>query len=365
MMPGHPPVAVQAGQQVQPGPRSLGLGERDRAVQGDHRVGRDSLQDQIQGVHLRPVGFLGGARVGVRGGDRGLELVRAQVQCGQRRLHQVQALIDQRAVPPLAVLFGQRYQVAGRCRPCLAAGVSEQHQREQPGHLAVLGQLRVHRPGQPDRLAGEVGADQLGARGSGVALVEDQVEHVQHDPQPLLALRALGQGERAAGGTDALLGPADPGRHRGLRHQERARDLGRGQAAHRAQRQRGLGGRGQGRMTAQEQQDERVVGVRHVRGGRLGGQRRLPLAARVVAAQLVDEPPGRDRRQPAARVVRHSLGRPLHGGGEDGLLYGVLAALEPAVAAHQRAEDPRGEVTEQVLDGRCCHASNCPSANIT
>ena len=69
--------------------------------------------------------------------------------------------------------------------------------------------------------------------------------------------------------------------------------------------------------------------------------------------------------QPAARVVRHSLGRPLHGGGEDGLLHGVLAPLELAVPADQRAEDLRRELTQQVLDGRCGHASNCPSANIT
>jgi hypothetical protein len=60
--------------------------------------------------------------------------------------------------------------------------VGQQHQREQPGHLAVLGQLRVHHPGQPDRLAREVGTVQIAARGGGVALVEDQVEHVQDDP---------------------------------------------------------------------------------------------------------------------------------------------------------------------------------------
>ena len=56
----------------------------------------------------------------------------------------------------------------------------------------------------------------------------------------------------------------------------------------------------------------------------VGGQRRLPLAARVVAAHLVDEPPGRDRHQPAARVVRYSLGRPLNGGGgSDQLVEGA------------------------------------------
>ena len=92
---------------------------------------------------------------------------------------------------------------------------------------------------------------------------------------------------------------------------------------------------------------------------------RLPLAARVVTAHLVDEPPGRDSHQPAARVVRHSPVRPLHGGGEDGLLYGVLTPFELAVPAYQRAEDLRRELTQQVLEGWCRHASNGPSANIT
>ncbi len=110
----------------------------------------------------------------------------------------------------------------------LPAGVCQQHQREEPGHLAIPGQLRMHHPGQPDRLTRQVGAVQLAARGGGVALVEDQVEHVQDDPQPLLALGAVRQAERAARGLDALLGPADPGRHRGLWHQECTGDLGRG-----------------------------------------------------------------------------------------------------------------------------------------
>ncbi len=188
---------------------------------------------------------------------------------------------------------------------------------------------------------------------------------MQDDPQPLLPLRAVRQAERAARSLDPLLGPADPGRHRGLGHQERAGDLGGGQAADRTQRQRRLRGRGQRRMAAQEQQDQRVVGARDLLGRHLGGRRRLALAPRVVAAQLVDEPPGRDGHQPAARVVRHALDWPLHGRGEDGLLHGVLAPLELPVAAGQRAEDLWRELTQQVLDGRSRHDSNCPSANIT
>jgi hypothetical protein len=57
--------------------------------------------------------------------------------------------------------------------------VGQQHQPKRPSHLAILGQLRAHHPGQPDRLVREVGAVWLAARGGGVARIEDQVEHVQ------------------------------------------------------------------------------------------------------------------------------------------------------------------------------------------
>ena len=36
------------------------------------------------------------------------------------------------------------------------AGVDEEHQRQQAGHLAVVGQRRVERPGEADRLFRQV-----------------------------------------------------------------------------------------------------------------------------------------------------------------------------------------------------------------
>ena len=44
-----------------------------------------------------------------------------------------------------------------------APRVGEQHEREQAGDLGIVGQRGVHAPGQPDRLAGEVGARRVGA----------------------------------------------------------------------------------------------------------------------------------------------------------------------------------------------------------
>ena len=102
---------------------------------------------------------------------------------------------DQRAVPAAAVLLVQRHQLAAG-DPGRAAGLGEQHQREQPGHLGLVGQQGAQDPRQPDRLGGELVADRRGVgRGREVALVEDQVEHGEHAVHP----RSAGRRPRAPG----------------------------------------------------------------------------------------------------------------------------------------------------------------------
>jgi hypothetical protein len=118
-------------------------------------------------------------------------------------------------------------------------------------------------------------------------------------------------------------------------------------------------------VAAQEQQHHRVVRAVHVgvtddvgpvdpvEGGRVGrvdGGLLLAAAAGAVAAPLVDQGSGRDGVQPRAGPVRDSLGRPLRGGGGQGLLDGVLAGVELPVPAGQLAEDLRREVAQQVLE---------------
>src|SRR5262249_4427337 len=153
---------------------------------------------------------------------------------------------------------------------------------------------------------------QLGARGGGVALVEDQVQHLQDDAQPLLALGRRWQRERRLAGLDLLLGAADPLAERRLRDEERARDLAGRQAADGAQRERDLGGRRQRRVAAEERQREGVVAGRRTRGlvlGRGGEQlvggrqrrhRHLAAPPGLVAAELVGQPAGGDGDQPGA-----------------------------------------------------------------
>ena len=49
-------------------------------------------------------------------------------------------------------------------------------------------------------------------------------------------------------------------------------------------------------------------------------------------------------------IIRYALGRPLLGGGEQRLVNGVLTGVEPAVPAHQRAEDLRRRLPQQILE---------------
>ena len=171
------------------------------------------------------------------------------------------------------------------------------------------------------------------------------------------ALALAGERERHARLADRLLGAADALRHRAFRHQERAGDLGGGEAADGAQRERDRRVLAERRVRAHEQQDQRVV-VRG-RGVAIRGRGEVAPALleddglapppRDLAADVVGHPPRRDLDQPRARMLRHALLRPLHRGGEERLLDGVLGAGEVAEAADHRAEHLRRERAQQLL----------------
>ena len=73
-----------------------------------------------------------------------------------------------------------------------------------------------------------------------VPLVEEQVDDAEHGRRALRQQVRRRHPVRDAGRGDLLLGAHQPLGHRGLRHQERAGDLGRGEPAQRAQRERHL-----------------------------------------------------------------------------------------------------------------------------
>ena len=107
------------------------------------------------------------------------------------------SLRDELPVPSAPVLLGQRDERAVPGGPRRAPGVGEQHQREQPGGLRVVGQQPAQQAGQPDSLAGQVGALQVLAGRGRVSLVEHQVQDLLHRPQARLAVAGPGAVNRA------------------------------------------------------------------------------------------------------------------------------------------------------------------------
>ena len=93
----------------------------------------------------------------------------------QRPVEHRAAVLDLGRVPERVVLVVQQHQVVAP-EPCLAPGVEQQHQRQQPLHLGLVRHQFGQCTAQPDRLGGQVAA-------ASVALVEDQVDDCQHRVQ--------------------------------------------------------------------------------------------------------------------------------------------------------------------------------------
>ena len=79
------------------------------------------------------------------------------------------------------------------------------------------------------------------------------------------------------------------------------------------------------------------------------GRHGLAIAAGHLAAHVIGHAPQRHVDQPAARIVRHAVARPLRGRGDQRLLHGVLARGEVAEPPQHRAEHLRREIAQQVL----------------
>ena len=120
----------------------------------------------------------------MHGVDRRLDLVDAGLVAPQAVADDRLALGDQCAVPAVPILVGERHEVAAGGRPGRAARLDEQHQREQPQDLRLVGHELGEQPAETDGLGAQVGADELRSRAGRVALVEDEVDDGQHGLQP-------------------------------------------------------------------------------------------------------------------------------------------------------------------------------------
>src|SRR5262249_39559241 len=114
---------------------------------------------------------------------------------------------------------------------------------------------------------------------------------------------------------DLPLGPDQPLRHGRLGDQERGRDLGRGQPAHRAQRQPHPGRRVQRGGAAGEDQRKLVVGARRPPASRVRrGATRSPPPPAPRSPSPPPPPPPRPRSSPLCRPAPTTQPRGLPGG---------------------------------------------------
>ena len=140
-----------------------------------------------------------------------------------------------------------------------AAGVVEEHEREEADGLGLVGHELGEGAGEADGVGAQPLAYEVGAARGRVPLVEQQVQHGQHCAGALGQLVRRRHAVRDSRVADLALRPHEPLRHGGLGNQERSRDLGGGEPGQGAQRERDLGLPRQRRVTAGEDQPQPIV----------------------------------------------------------------------------------------------------------
>jgi hypothetical protein len=113
------------------------------------------------------------------------------------------ALGDQRGVPSSTVLLVESDQLAVPRDPGGATGLGEEHQRQQPHHLTVLGYELTEQSREADGLGGQVVTHRVtvGAARQ-IALVEDQIEDGEHAGD---SSRQVNRGRHPVGTRPALI----------------------------------------------------------------------------------------------------------------------------------------------------------------
>lgn len=336
--------------------RTLDLRERDGTVQRHDRGRRDREQVVVEREDLRPVRRGDVRAVRVHRLDRGLELVRARPPAAQAPPHELEPLRDERRVPRRPVLLGQRDEGPVGRDPGGPARVHEQHEREQPHDLLVVGHELHEEPPEPDRLRAQVRAHEALAGARGVPLGEHEVHDREDRPETSGELGVTRDPVGDARVADLALGAHEALRHRRLLDEERAGDLGGREPTHHAQRERDARRGRERRVAAREDEAQPVV----VHGALLDGvvrcvqERGLRVAvrARGLAADPVDRLAARGREDPAGRAGGQAGHGPALDGRGERLLHRVLGEVQVAEDAGQDGDGTRVLRAEHALDVR-------------
>src|SRR5699024_1085968 len=123
-------VGVECRQSPKPGPRTIGLPDRDGTVQpGDGAVG-EPYELVVPFDDLYPVGFLDRKRIRMQRCDSRLCLELAESVTSQRGLQDVDSLGDQFGIPEVTILVRERYETPVGARAGRPAGMVQEHQRQ-------------------------------------------------------------------------------------------------------------------------------------------------------------------------------------------------------------------------------------------
>ena len=225
----------------------------------------------------------------------------------------------------------------------------QEHEREQPVDLRLVGHQLGQRAAQPQRLG-------RGLAAVAVGLVEDQVDDGEHGGQPVGQQVVGRHPEGDPGRLDLALGAHQPLRHRRLGDEEGARDLGRGEAPERAQGERDLRLGGERWVAAGEDKLEPLVGegrLVHVELHGPGGSSSRVLAASVRSRRMRSIARLRAvASSQRARVGGNAVARPPGGGDRERVLGGLLGEVEVAEEADQRGQHAAPVIPERLLEDR-------------
>ena len=328
-------------------------GERDRdgTVEPDDRRRVELLE---RGVHVGDHARLGS--LGVAGGDRRLELVRAGAAKRRGALEDTEPFVDRRGVPERPVLVAEEHELPVRTDPRVAARVLEQEQREQAERLGLVGHQHAEELREPDRLGAQLAPDERVAGGRGVPLVEDEVEHAEHVREALGEQVVGRHAERNPRLANAALRADEPLGERPLGNEERAGDLGCREAGDLAQREGHSGVDRERRVAAREEQREALVRDRAHVGVLLGRNvlepgEQLGLACeRPVAPDPVDGAVAGRRHDPGAGRARHAVARPALERLREGVLHRVLGEREITEDAGEDRDGTRPLLAKRRLE---------------
>ena len=224
--------------------------------------------------------------------DGGLKSIRAERATEPfGTLERGEAATDENLVPKRAVLIEKQNGFSRGTDSSASSRSLNLHQRDQAVDLWLVRNKSCKNSAQAQRIFAQRGAHPVLTSGSGIAFVEDEVDHFENGRQTRGEIRPAGNLKGNARLGQRTLGADDTLGNGGLRDQKGAGDFLRGQAAEQAKRERSARFRGKDRMTRDEHETQKVVAdvavIRDVEIGHGHFLTRLDLAAklRVLALQ--------------------------------------------------------------------------------